>query len=98
MLRLDSDERGLPSPPTPPQQQKTTVQSRRLKGGLPARCEEAPKSSMCGSSWKASTSANQNWKTSSPRQRGLLRGLVSINAKTPLKFMNQIGSLRKANT
>ncbi|KAI6687709.1 hypothetical protein NL676_024537 [Syzygium grande] len=53
---------------------------------------------MCGSSWKALTPVNQNWKTSSPRPRGLLRGLASIDAKTPLKFMNQIGSPRKANT
>ncbi|KAI6674072.1 hypothetical protein NL676_001978 [Syzygium grande] len=29
---------------------------------------------------------------------GLLQGLASIDAKTPLKFMNQIGSPRKANT
>ncbi|KAI6702927.1 hypothetical protein NL676_012063 [Syzygium grande] len=88
MLRLDSDKWGLPSPLTPPQQQEITVQSRRLKGGSPARGEEALKSSMCGSSWKALTPANQNRKTSSPRPRGLLRGLVSIDAKTPLKFMN----------
>ncbi|KAI6703547.1 hypothetical protein NL676_012683 [Syzygium grande] len=53
---------------------------------------------MCGSSWKASTPANQNRKTPSPRPRGLLRGLASIDAKTPLKFMSQIGSPRKANT
>ncbi|KAJ8899595.1 hypothetical protein K2173_018569 [Erythroxylum novogranatense] len=34
----------------------------------------------------------------SPKTRALFRGFVDIDAKTPLKFLNQIGSPRKAKT
>ncbi|XP_030548545.1 uncharacterized protein LOC115753855 [Rhodamnia argentea] len=104
-LRLDSDDRVLPppSPPPPPQQGEATLQSKRLKGGLPARGEEPPEvinawELMEGLEDGAPAPANQNRKTPSPRPRGLLRGVASIDSKTPLKFLNQIGSPRKANT
>ncbi|XP_030448930.1 uncharacterized protein At3g28850 [Syzygium oleosum] len=105
LLRLDSDERGLPSPQLPQQQQReVAVQSKRLKGGgSPARSEEPPEvinawELMEGLEDGAPAPANQNRKAPSPRPRGLLRGLASIDAKSPLNFMNQIGSPRKANT
>ncbi|XP_039158819.1 uncharacterized protein LOC120288743 [Eucalyptus grandis] len=46
----------------------------------------------------ATAPADRDRKTPSPRPRGLLQGLTGIGVKTPLRFMNQIGSPRKANT
>jgi len=34
----------------------------------------------------------------SPNSRVLLRGLADLNVSSPLKFLNQIGSPRKAKT
>ncbi|KAF8044122.1 hypothetical protein BT93_A2184 [Corymbia citriodora subsp. variegata] len=104
VLRLDSEERGLPAPAPAPEQGEVAVQSKRLKGWSPARRggEEHPE---VINAWELmegleedGAPADRDRKTPSPRPRGLLRGLVGIDAKTPLKFMNQIGSPRKANT
>lgn len=103
VLRLDSEERGLPSPL---QRGEVAAQSKRLKGGSPARGsgEEPPE---VINAWElmegleedgATAPADRDRKTPSPRPRGLLQGLTGIGVKTPLRFMNQIGSPRKANT